>query len=91
MVIFRKKCSNNQNFTTMEKAADNLFSAEKVLQEDLSDFGQKKDFLTREKQGKGACWRCFFKCTSELGNCLSATFSMHYGNEVKSILIQISA
>ena len=39
----------------MEKAADNLFSAEKVLQEDLSDFGQKKDFLTREKQGKGAC------------------------------------
>ena len=26
---FRKKCSNNQNFTTFEKAADNLFSSEK--------------------------------------------------------------
>ena len=27
---FRKKCSNNKNFTTSEKAADNLFSSEKV-------------------------------------------------------------
>ena len=27
---FRKKCSNNQNFTTLEKATDNLFSSEKV-------------------------------------------------------------
>ena len=27
---FRKKCSNNQNFTTLEKATDNLFSSNKV-------------------------------------------------------------
>ena len=27
---FRKKCSNNQNLSTLEKAADNLFSDEKV-------------------------------------------------------------
>ena len=27
---FRKKCSNNQNFTTLEKTANNLFSSEKV-------------------------------------------------------------
>ena len=27
---FRKKCSNNQKFTTLEKTADNLFSSEKV-------------------------------------------------------------
>ena len=26
---FRKKCSNYQNFTTLEKATDNLFSSEK--------------------------------------------------------------
>ena len=61
------------------------------LLKDLSDFGQKKDFLTSEKPGKVACWRSFFKCTSELGKYLSATFSMYYGNEVKGISIQISA
>ena len=32
----------------------------------MSDSGQKKDFLTSEKPGKVACWRYFFKCTSEL-------------------------
>ena len=57
------------------------------LQKDSSDFSQKKDFLTSEKQGKVACWRSLFKCISELGKYLSATFSMHYGNEVKGISI----
>ena len=53
----------------------------------VSDSGQKKDFLTSEKPGKVACWRYFFKCTSEMGKYLSATFSMHYGNEVMGISI----
>ena len=57
----------------------------------LSDFDQKKNFLTSEKPGKVACWRYFFKCTSELGKYLSATFPMYYRNEVKGISIQISA
>ena len=34
------------------------------LQNDLSDFGQKKDFLTSEKPKKVASWRYFFKCTN---------------------------
>ena len=65
---FRKRCSNNQNFTTLEKAIDSwpvLFR--ESLQNFWSDFDQKKDFLTSEKPGKVACWRSFFKCTSELG------------------------
>ena len=44
------------------------------LQKNLSDFGQKKDFLTNEKPGKLACWRYFFKCTSELGNTYQVPF-----------------
>ena len=55
------------------------------LQNVLSDFAQKKDFLTSEKPGKVACWRFFFKCTSELGKYLSVTFSMYYGNEVNGM------
>ena len=47
------------------------------LHKDLSYFGQKKDFLTKEKPGKVA----------EVGKYLSATFSMHYGNEVKGVSI----
>ena len=51
------------------------------LQNVLSDFAQKKDVLSSEKPGKVACWKSFFKCTSELGKYLSATFSMYYENE----------
>ena len=57
------------------------------LQKYLSHFGEKKDFLTSEKPGKVACWRYFFKCTSELGKYLSAIFSVHYGNEVKGVSV----
>ena len=46
---FRKKCSSNQNFTTLEKATDNLFSSEKVCKTFYQILLKRKDFLTSEK------------------------------------------
>ena len=58
------------------------------MQKDLNaGHCQKKYFLASEKLGEVACWRYFFKCTSELGKHPSATICMHYGNTVESISI----
>jgi len=48
----KKKCPNSRNFTTLFSKTV-LFR--KCLQKDLSDLGQKKDFLTSEKPKKVAC------------------------------------
>ena len=45
----KKKCSSNQNFTTMEKAADNLFSSEK----DYQILVKRKTFSPEKSKGKG--------------------------------------
>ena len=53
---FRKKCSNNQNFTTnLGKSQRQPVLFQESLQNVLSDFAQKKDLLTSEKPGKVAC------------------------------------
>ena len=88
---FRKKCSNNQNFTTLEKATDNLFSSEKVCKTFYQILIKRKTSSPVKSQGKWLAEDLFIKCTSELGKYLSATFSMYYRNEVKGISIQISA
>ena len=52
----RKKCSNNQNFTTnLGKSQRQPVLFQESLQNVLSDFAQKKDFLIGEKPGKVAC------------------------------------
>ena len=78
---FKKKCSNRSKLHYLGKSHWQPVLFRESLQNVLSDFAQKKDFLTSEKPGKVACWRSFFKCTSELGKYLSATFSMYYENE----------
>ena len=49
---FRKKCSNNQNFTTFEKAADNLFSSEKVCKKIYQILVKRKNSSPVKSQGK---------------------------------------
>ena len=49
---FRKKCSNNQNFTTLEKAADNLFSSEKVCKKIYQILVKRKTSSPVKSQGK---------------------------------------
>ena len=56
------------------------------LQNVLSDFDKKKDFLTSQKPGKVARWRSFFKCTSELGNTYQLPFL--YTTETKLRVFQ---
>ena len=51
---FRKKCSNNQNFTTLEKATDNLFSSEKVCKTFYQILIKRKTSSPVKNQGK---WR----------------------------------
>ena len=85
---FRKKCSSNQNLTTLEKATDNLFSSEKVCKTFYQILVKRKTSSPAKSQGK---WLAEDQYTSELGKHLSATSSMYYRNEVKGISIQISA
>ena len=49
---FRKKCSNNQNFTTLEKATDNLFSSEKVCETFYQIFIKRKTSSPVKSQEK---------------------------------------
>ena len=49
---FRKKCSNNQNFTTLEKATDNLFSSEKVCKTFYQILIKRKTSSPVKSQGK---------------------------------------
>ena len=49
---FRKKCSNNQNLTTLEKAADNLISSEKVCEKIYQILVKRKTFSPVKSQGK---------------------------------------
>ena len=49
---FRKKCSNNQNFTTLEKATDNLFSSEKVCKTIYPFLVKTKTSSPVKSQGK---------------------------------------
>ena len=49
---FRKKFSNNQNFTTFEKAADNLFSSEKVCKKIYQILVKRKNSSPVKSQGK---------------------------------------
>ena len=49
---FRKKCSNNQNLTTLEKAADNLISSEKVCNKIYQILVKRKTFSPVKSQGK---------------------------------------
>ena len=70
---FRKKYSNNQNFTTLEKAADNLFSSEKVCRR-IYQILVKRRLPHLGKLGKVACWRYFFKCTSYWENTYQLPF-----------------
>ena len=49
---FRKKCSNNQNFTTLEKATDNLFSSEKVCKKIYQILVKKKTSSPVKSQEK---------------------------------------
>ena len=49
---FRKKCSNNQNFTTSEKAAENLFSSEKVCKTIYPFLVKTKTSSPAKSQGK---------------------------------------
>ena len=48
----RKKCSNNQNFTTLEKSTDNLFSSEKVSKTFYQILLKKKTSSSVKSQGK---------------------------------------
>ena len=48
----RKKCSNNQNFTTLEKATDNLFSSEKVCKTFYQILIKRKTSSPVKSQGK---------------------------------------
>ena len=83
---FRKKYSNNQNFTTLEKAADNLFSSEKVCRK-IYQILVKRKTSSPGKARESGLLKIFFQMYKLLGKYLSATFSMHYGNEVKGISI----
>ena len=47
-----KKCSNNQNFTTLEKATDNLFSSEKVCKTFYQILIKRKTSSPVKSQGK---------------------------------------
>ena len=49
---FRKKCSNNQNFTTLEKATGNLFSSEKVFKTFYQILLKRKTSSSVKSQGK---------------------------------------
>lgn len=49
---FRKNCSNNQNFTTLLKATDNLFSSEKVCKTFYQILLQRKTSSPVKSQGK---------------------------------------
>ena len=49
---FRKKCSSNQNFTTLEKATDNLFSSEKVCKTFYQILIKRKTSSPVKSQGK---------------------------------------
>ena len=49
---FRKKCSSNQNFTTLEKATDNLFSSEKVCKTFYQILVKRKTSSPAKSQGK---------------------------------------
>ena len=48
---FRKKCSDNQNFTTLEKAIDNLVSSEKVCKKIYQILVKRKTSLPVKSQG----------------------------------------
>ena len=47
-----KKCSNNQNFTTLEKATDNLFSSEKICKTFYQFLIKRKTSSPVNSQGK---------------------------------------
>ena len=47
-----KKCSNNQNVTTLEKATDNLFSSEKVCKTFYQFLLKRKTSSPVKSQGK---------------------------------------
>ena len=49
---FRKKCSNNQNFTTLEKASDNRFSSKKVCKSFYQILLKRKTSSPVKSQGK---------------------------------------
>ena len=49
---YRKKCSNNQNFTTLQKATDNLFSSEKVCKTFYQILIKRKTSSPVKTQGK---------------------------------------
>ena len=63
----RKKCSSNQNFTTLKKATDNLFSSEKVCKTfyQILEIEKQIAFDNNNLASFRTKWATFKQCPSE--------------------------